>query len=97
MISVCRQFLFVLPVAWGFSLLARESMDYMWLVWMTFLIAEFLSVVIATIFMRRINKRVVENLEEECFIITRTRSGGEPETITSRSTAAPLELRAVWR
>lgn len=96
-ISVCRQFLFVLPVAWGFSLLARESMDYMWLVWMTFLIAEFLSVVIATIFMRRINKRVVENLEEECFIITRSRSGGEPETITSRSTAAPLELRAVWR
>lgn len=96
-ISVCRQFLFVLPVAWGFSLLARASMDYMWLVWMTFLIAEFLSVVIATIFMRRINKRVVENLEEECFIITRSRSGGEPETITSRSTAAPLESRAVWR
>lgn len=96
-ISVCRQFLFVLPVAWGFSLLARESMDYMWLVWMTFLIAEFLSVVIATIFMRRINNKVVENLEEECFIITRSRSGGEPETITSRSTAAPLELRAVWR
>ena len=96
-ISVCRQFLFVLPVAWGFSLLVRESMDYMWLVWMTFLIAEFLSVVIATIFMRRINKRVVENLEEECFIITRSRSGGEPETITSRSTAAPLESRAVWR
>lgn len=96
-ISVCRQFLFVLPVAWGFSLLARESMDYMWLVWMTFLIAEFLSVVIAIIFMRRINKRVVENLEEECFIITRSRSGGEPETITSRSTAAPLESRAVWR
>lgn len=96
-ISVCRQFLFVLPVAWGFSLLARESMDYMWLVWMTFLIAEFLSVVIATIFMRRINNKVVENLEEECFIITRSRSGGEPETITSRSTAAPLESRAVWR
>lgn len=63
-ISVCRQFLFVLPVAWGFSLLARKSMDYMWLVWLTFLIAEFLSVVIATIFMKRINKKVVENLEE---------------------------------
>lgn len=63
-ISVCRQFLFVLPVAWGFSLLARKSIDYMWLVWLTFLIAEFLSVVIATIFMKRINKKVVENLEE---------------------------------
>lgn len=59
-ISVCRQFLFVLPVAWGFSLLARESMDYMWLVWLTFFIAEGVSTVIATIFMKRINKKVVD-------------------------------------
>lgn len=59
-ISVCRQFLFVLPVAWGFSLLARESMDYMWLVWLTFFIAEGASAVIATIFMKRINKKVVD-------------------------------------
>lgn len=62
-ISACRQFLFVIPVAWGFSLLARQSMDYMWLVWLTFLIAEFLSAVNATIFMKRINKRVVNVLE----------------------------------
>lgn len=62
-ISVCRQFLFVLPVAWGFSLLARESMEYMWLVWLTFLIAEFLSAVIATIFMKRIKKKIVDVLE----------------------------------
>ena len=34
-ISVCRQFVFVLPVAWGFSLLARQSMDQMWLVWLS--------------------------------------------------------------
>lgn len=64
-ISVCRQFLFVLPVAWGFSLLARKSMNNMWIVWMTFLIAELLSAVIATIFMKRINKKIVENLEEK--------------------------------
>lgn len=63
-ISVCRQFLFVLPVAWGFSLLARQSMDYMWLVWSTFLIAELLSAVIASIFMVRINKKVISTLED---------------------------------
>lgn len=61
-ISVCRQFLFVLPVAYGFSILARQSMAYMPLVWATFLIAEVISVIIASIFMRRINKKVVNTL-----------------------------------
>lgn len=61
-ISVCRQFLFVLPVAYGFSILARKSMAYMPLVWATFLIAEVISVIIASIFMRRINKKVVNTL-----------------------------------
>ena len=56
-ISVCRQFLFVIPVAWGFSRLAIRSMDNLWLVWLTFLIAEGASAVIACIFMKRINKK----------------------------------------
>ena len=30
-ISLCHQLLFVLPIAFIFSLLARQSMDYMWL------------------------------------------------------------------
>lgn len=63
-ISVCRQFIFVLPVAWGFSQLAKESMDYMWLVWSTFLIAETISVIIACILMRRINKNKISVLED---------------------------------
>lgn len=62
-ISVCRQFLFVLPVAYGFSLLAKQSMTYMPLVWATFLIAEVVSVIIASVFMRRINKKVVNTIE----------------------------------
>lgn len=61
-ISVCRQILFVLPVAWGFSLLACRSMDYMWLVWFTFFIAEGLSTAIGTVFMLQINKKVIKNL-----------------------------------
>ena len=62
-ISVLRQFLFVLPVAWGFAQLAIKSMDHMWLVWLTFVIAEGLSAVIASLFMLRIQKRVIQNLE----------------------------------
>lgn len=48
LISILRQFLFVLPIAWGFSLLARQSADRIWTVWMTFIIAEALSCIVAT-------------------------------------------------
>lgn len=63
-ISVLRQFLFVLPVAWGFSLLARRLPDMIWTVWTTFLIAESLSCIVATIFMKRINRKVIAELED---------------------------------
>ena len=63
-ISVLRQFLFVLPVAWGFSLLARKSIDMIWTVWMTFIIAEVLSCIIATIFMKKINQKIIVDLED---------------------------------
>ena len=62
-ISVLRQFLFVLPVAWVFSLFARESPDLIWTVWLTFIIAETLSCIIATVFMKRINHNVISKLE----------------------------------
>lgn len=62
-ISVCRQFLFVLPVAWGFSeAVIRSGMDKMWLVWLTFLIAEGISAVIALIFMRGIARKRIDPL-----------------------------------
>ena len=53
-ISVCRQFLFVLPVAWGFSFIVREDISKMWLLWFTFFIAEGLSAALASVFMVRI-------------------------------------------
>lgn len=62
-ISVRRQFLFVLPVAWGFSLLAMRSMDYSWLVWLTFPIAEVVSAAIACIFMKLIYKNKINIME----------------------------------
>lgn len=52
----------MLPVAWGFSLLARQSMDYMWLVWLTFFIAEGISAIIGTLLMLQIHKKVIKTL-----------------------------------
>ena len=63
-ISICRQFLFVLPVAWGFSLIAMKDISYIWLVWMTFPIAEAVSCVIACVFMRRIDRRKIQSLNK---------------------------------
>lgn len=63
-ISICRQFLFVIPVAWGFAqVIKNSSMDQMWLVWSTFPIAEIITVIIAYIFMKRIRKNKIEVLE----------------------------------
>lgn len=59
-ISVCRQILFILPVAYGFSLLAIQNPANDWMVWLTFPIGEFVSVVIACIFMKRIMKNKIE-------------------------------------
>ena len=61
-ISILRQFLLVVPVAYVFSLIAIKNMDMIWLVWFTFLIAEGLSCFAACMFMKRINKRKVNVL-----------------------------------
>lgn len=55
-ISVCRQFLFVIPVAYVFSVIVLDGNCGIWLVWSTFIIAEVLSVLISIFFMKKINK-----------------------------------------
>lgn len=62
-ISVCRQFLFVVPVAWGFAKLVTVSSYPVWLVWITFLIAEGLSALAACIFMKRISVNKIAEME----------------------------------
>lgn len=63
-LSVCRQFLFVLPVAWGFAQVVKAStVDNIWLVWLTFLIAEAVTVFIAWLFMKKIKKNKIDVLE----------------------------------
>lgn len=64
-ISLCRQCIFVLPVAWIFSVIVRQSMNHVWLVWTTFPIAEVVSAVIAIIFLIRINKNKIEPIQSK--------------------------------
>lgn len=61
-ISVLRQIVLILPVAYGFSLLARDDMDKAWTVWLTFPIAEFISAAVSLVFMRRIRKNRIDVL-----------------------------------
>ncbi|MCM1045043.1 MAG: MATE family efflux transporter [Candidatus Gastranaerophilales bacterium] len=53
-ISLCRQFLFIIPVAFFFSKLVTGGFADTWLVWLTFPIGEALTVVIALLFMKKI-------------------------------------------
>lgn len=57
-VSVCRQLIFVLPVAWLFTVLINGSLDSAWVVWTTFPIAEIVTAAIACLLMKRINKKI---------------------------------------
>lgn len=61
-ISVCRQFLFVLPVEWVFAQIIKNGTADTSLVWFTFVIAELGSFIIACLFMSRINKKKIQVL-----------------------------------
>ncbi len=61
-ISVCRQFLFVVPVASAFSRLVVSGRADIWIVWMTFPIAEIISVAVAVFFMRRIDRKEIRGM-----------------------------------
>lgn len=63
-ISVCRQILFVLPVAWIFARLVLSSGSPEWLVWTTFLIAESLSTLIACILLKGIYRKKISPLAD---------------------------------
>lgn len=59
-LSVCRQFLFVIPVAWGLSKLVLNRVLSTELIWISFPVAEGLTVLVAMIFMRRIYCRKIQ-------------------------------------
>lgn len=55
-ISVCRQFLFVVPAAYVFSSIVLSGTCGIWLVWTSFLLAEVLSTLAALYFMKKVNR-----------------------------------------
>jgi Na+-driven multidrug efflux pump len=61
-VSVCRQFIFVLPVAWIFAQLVKTHLEDSWLIWCTFIIAEVLSSVVGCILMKRIHHKQIAPL-----------------------------------
>jgi Na+-driven multidrug efflux pump len=62
-ISVCRQFIFVLPVAWIFAQLVKTHLEDSWLIWCTFIIAEVLSSIVGFFLMKRIHNKQIAPLE----------------------------------
>ena len=62
-LSVCRQFLFVLPVAWFLSLPAFHAPEKIWYVWLTFPIAEVVTAIIGCGFMKKIKRNKIDVLE----------------------------------
>lgn len=61
-ISLGRQFIFVLPIAWIFSQLTLKNAIGSWIIWTTFPIAEIITLLIAYVLMRRVNKNVILKL-----------------------------------
>lgn len=61
-VSICRQFLFILPVAWIFSYIIIHFSGSSWLVWITFPIAEIVSAFIACTLMKRTYKNKISIL-----------------------------------
>lgn len=63
-VSVLRQIVFVLPVAYLLSLPVRNNPGKIWLVWRTFIFAEGMSLIISLLLMKKIKKNVINNVKE---------------------------------
>lgn len=61
-VSIGRQLIFVLPVAWGFAQLVLKAQAGSWVIWTTFPIAEIVTLIIAYFLMKNINKKVIQKL-----------------------------------
>lgn len=61
-LSLLRQVVVVLPVAWGFSWIAMQNEALTWLVWWSFLIAEAVTAAVAWWMMRRVRINRISSL-----------------------------------
>ncbi len=58
-ISLCRQLIFVLPIAWILARMALKGLVSTWFIWITFPFAEIVTAVIGYLLLRRISKKIV--------------------------------------
>ena len=61
-LSLLRQVAVILPLAWGFSRIARANGGMTWLIWWSFFIAEGVTAAVACLLMRRIRTKRLEGL-----------------------------------
>lgn len=54
----------MLPVAYLLSLPVRNDSGKIWLVWLTFIFAEGMSLIISLLLMKKIRKNVINNVKE---------------------------------
>lgn len=62
LISICRQLLLVLPVAWVFTLFVTDDLKNAWIVWLTFPIAEIVTGAIAVGLMFKAYKNKIKSI-----------------------------------
>lgn len=58
-VSICRQFIFVVPIAYCFTQIVLSGNNNTWIIWLVFPIAEILTVVLSLMFMKRIKKNKI--------------------------------------
>jgi putative MATE family efflux protein len=57
-LSLCRQLVFILPVAWALTRLVCQGSAESWLVWVTFPLGEGLSTLVALLLMKNTKKKI---------------------------------------
>lgn len=61
-VSVCRQFLFVIPITWLFSKIVINQICGTSLIWTSFVITEILSVFVSVYFMLKVKKNKIDTI-----------------------------------
>lgn len=62
-VSVCRQALFVFPLAFVFANIVKSTSSNEWLMWVIFPITEILTALIAFVMYKSVNKKEISNLK----------------------------------
>lgn len=62
-VSLGRQLVFVLPVAWAFAQLVLNAKAGSAVIWITFPIAEIITLIISCLLMQKVNKKIIGKLK----------------------------------